>query len=123
MRPEEQIVATYPGYDQPEVQGALKQGTSRTYRDGEVIIRQGEAAENFYIIETGTARATKARNGMEEEVAVLHAGEYFGEIGLLCQVPRMATVTAESLRARLRNITKPELFLCLMDIFRRQRWQ
>jgi cytochrome P450/CRP-like cAMP-binding protein len=94
LRPEEQIVATYPGYDQPEVQEALKQGTSRTYRDGEVLIRQGEAAENFYIIETGTARVTKARNGMEEEVAVLHAGEYFGEIGLLCQVPRMATVTA-----------------------------
>jgi cytochrome P450/CRP-like cAMP-binding protein len=94
LLPEEQIVATYPGYDQPAVREALKQATPRTYGDGEVIIRQGEAAETFYIIEAGTARVTKARNGAEEEIAVLHAGEYFGEIGLLCQVPRTATVIA-----------------------------
>ena len=107
LPPEEQIVATYPGYDQPAVREALKQATPRTYRDGEVIIRQGEAAENFYIIETGTARVTKARNGMEEEVAVLHPGEYFGEIGLLCQVPRMATVTAVGGPLKVIELSRP----------------
>jgi len=94
LLPEEQIVATYPGYDQPAVREALKQARRRTYEDGEVIIGQGEPAETFYIIETGTARVTKAKDGTEVEIALLHAGEYFGEIGLLYQVPRTAKVTA-----------------------------
>jgi CRP-like cAMP-binding protein len=65
---------------------------------GEVVVRQGEAADRFYMIESGTFAVTiQDRPGVEPQV-VRHLGpnEVFGELGLLNRAPRTATVTAET---------------------------
>ena len=57
---------------------------------GDVVLREGEASDRFYIIESGLVEVT-------QQGAVLRrqgSGEFFGEIGLLQNVPRSATVTA-----------------------------
>jgi MFS family permease len=59
---------------------------------GSVIIREGEPGERFYLIDHGEVSVLK--NGVE--VARLGAGDYFGEISLLKQVPTTATVTAQT---------------------------
>jgi MFS family permease len=59
-------------------------------RAGDVVLREGEASDRFYVIESGLVEVTQ--NG-----AVLRregAGDFFGEIGLLRDVPRTATITA-----------------------------
>jgi len=61
-----------------------------SYKAGEVIVRQGEPGENFFIIEDGSVVVTKDTT----EVGKLHKGEYFGEIALLTNGLRAATVTA-----------------------------
>ena len=57
---------------------------------GTAIIREGEAGDLFYVIDAGSVRVTIAG----AEVAAYGPGEYFGEIALLRDVPRQASVTA-----------------------------
>jgi cAMP-dependent protein kinase regulator len=68
------------------------------YQDGQVICNQGETGDYFYIVKEGVAICTqKDSNGKEKEVARLSSGNYFGEIALLTDKPRQATVKAEGL--------------------------
>ncbi len=63
---------------------------------GEVIVRQGDDADRFYVIDAGSFRVTQAVEGDEKVLRDLGPGEVFGEIGLLRSSPRTATVTATS---------------------------
>ncbi|XP_043480769.1 cAMP-dependent protein kinase type I regulatory subunit isoform X2 [Leptopilina heterotoma] len=67
-----------------------------TFEDGETIVRQGEPGEDFYIIVDGTAVVLQQRSEGEEpaEVGRLGPSDYFGEIALLLDRPRAATVVA-----------------------------
>ncbi len=71
---------------------------SATYEPGEVIIREGEPGERFYLIASGLARAAKDGRQLSE----MGTADSFGEIALLRRIPRTATVTAISrLEARI----------------------
>jgi MFS family permease len=59
---------------------------------GEVVIREGDAGDTVYFIETGSVEVTKEGR----HIAHLGPGEVFGEIALLRAVPRTATITATS---------------------------
>jgi MFS family permease len=63
---------------------------SRSVPAGATIVSEGEAAEDFFIIVDGHAEVTKRGEHMRVE----GPGEWFGEIALLRDVPRTATVTA-----------------------------
>lgn len=61
--------------------------------DGEIVIRQGEAGEDYYIIRRGQAQVWRAANGGKPaKVAELRIGDAFGEEALLSGEPRNATV-------------------------------
>jgi len=66
------------------------------FEDGEKIVVQGEHGEDFFIIIEGNAAVFQKRNDNEEpvEVGKLSPSEYFGEIALLLDRPRAATVVA-----------------------------
>jgi MFS family permease len=67
-------------------------------RAGDVVIRQGDPADRFYVIGEGEVEVTQvgAAAGPPALLRRMGAGEGFGEIGLLSGIPRTATVTART---------------------------
>lgn len=61
-------------------------------RAGEVIVREGDAADYFYVIKEGAAAVTKHLDDTESIVAYLVRGDCFGEDALLSNTTRNATV-------------------------------
>ncbi|MGH2445051.1 MAG: MFS transporter [Candidatus Limnocylindria bacterium] len=76
-----------------------------------VVVRQGDAADRFYLIDEGTFRVTQTPDGGGAETALrdLGPGDLFGEIGLLRGTPRTATV---------RSVTPGLLYTLDADAFR-----
>ena len=89
---------------------------SRSYADGELICREGESSSEMFVIQSGSVRIFKALPGSaraaqppaaqppavhpsavspsELELAVLHKGDFFGEMSLLEGLPRDASAQA-----------------------------
>jgi len=67
------------------------------FDDGQEIVRQGEPGEDFYIITEGQAIVLQRKSDNEEpiEVGKLAPSDYFGEIALLLDRPRAATVVSK----------------------------
>jgi putative peptide zinc metalloprotease protein len=61
---------------------------------GATVIREGEVGRTFYLIESGRVQVTVAANDGERVIAEAGGGEYVGEMALLLQQPRTATVRA-----------------------------
>jgi CRP-like cAMP-binding protein len=64
------------------------------YRDGEVVVRQGEPGDDMFLIREGSAVVRLAARGAERDVAYLDRGAVFGEMGALGRATRLATVAA-----------------------------
>ena len=82
---------------------------------GDVIVREGEVSDLFYVIESGEVEVTQEGRVIRSETV----GDVFGEIGLLRDVPRTATVTATT-DVELLTLSREE-FLALMAGERRVR--
>ena len=64
------------------------------YAPGQVICTEGEPADSFFLIRIGFVRVSQMRNNEQMVLAYLPRGGYFGEMGLLRDMPRTATCTA-----------------------------
>ncbi len=59
---------------------------------GKVLCREGETAQEFFVIIEGEAEATRGGRAL----ATMSDGDFFGEIALIEDIPRTATVTART---------------------------
>ena len=87
-----QQVPIFHGLERRELEriaGSMKQ---RTFRAGDTVTTEGQGGVGFFVIEDGEARVTV--HG--DERRRLGPGDYFGEVALLTDSPRTATITAES---------------------------
>jgi CRP-like cAMP-binding protein/Fe-S-cluster-containing hydrogenase component 2 len=64
------------------------------FTPGQVICRQGDAADSFYLVRIGFVKVSQTHAGGEMVLAYLSRGEYFGETALLEDTVRSATCTA-----------------------------
>lgn len=65
--------------------------STEIYHSGDRIVTEGEIGDKFYLIESGTCEISKKNEGV---IANIGKGKYFGEVALLNDLPRQATVTA-----------------------------
>ncbi len=68
--------------------------TEVRFAAGDVLVREGEESDRFFVVESGLVRVTQTDALGERVLRTEGVGEYFGEIGLLRDVPRTATITA-----------------------------
>ncbi len=66
----------------------------KAFAAGTVIMREGEAGDAAYMIIAGRCRAYRNVDGAEETLGVMDPGEVFGEMALLLEEPRSASVAA-----------------------------
>jgi CRP/FNR family transcriptional regulator, cyclic AMP receptor protein len=85
-----QHVRLFADLDRAEVEHIARLFKERTFPDGETIIREGSGGAAFYVIESGEARVTIGG----QPRALLGPGDYFGEIALIDEGARIATVVA-----------------------------
>ncbi|XP_070192799.1 cAMP-dependent protein kinase type II-beta regulatory subunit-like isoform X2 [Littorina saxatilis] len=82
-------------YERMNVADAL---LSRTFEDGVQIIKQGDAAECMYFLESGKVRIAMVNkndpSAGEKDVTTLEKGGYFGELALVTHQPRAASAYA-----------------------------
>ena len=77
----------------------------KLYRDGEVIVRQGEPGRAMYVIQEGTVDIIVERDGREVLLRTAGAGEIVGEMAIVDQEVRSATVRVKG-EARILTVDK-----------------
>jgi CRP-like cAMP-binding protein len=91
----EQTMASVPlfsGLDKRTVKRLAQQGTLRTFEPGEVIVKEGSTAAALYIIVSG--KVVVERSDTEGPIGELRPGDFFGELALIEDHARTATVRA-----------------------------
>ncbi len=80
----------------------------RVYGDREIIVRQGDVGDCMYVIQAGEVEVVQAVEGGEQRLALLSAGDFFGEMAIFEREVRSATVRAVG-EARILKVDKRTL--------------
>jgi cAMP-dependent protein kinase regulator len=89
-----------------EVENIIDALKIEKFSKGSCIIKQGDEGNHFYIIYEGEVVATKVTEGQEPQRFSHKGGDYFGELALLKNAPRAATVTADSDEVQLLSMDR-----------------
>ncbi|RMF44027.1 MAG: hypothetical protein D6755_09705, partial [Anaerolineae bacterium] len=93
LKPRQILQQAFPGMLDSEADALVEAGEVRLYPENTVLCKEGAVEDTFYIILEGEVRVTKIIN--DEEVRLLkhlYTGDFFGEMALIHNAPRAATV-------------------------------
>lgn len=76
------------------VRSLAKMATRRNYQPGQPIVTEGQMGLGLYCIESGRVKVSRNGPAGEQEIRTMGRGESFGELALLDDSPRSATITA-----------------------------
>ncbi len=79
---------------QPKEDAMEASALGKVYRDGEIIVRQGEVGDCMYVVQEGTVEVFEERQGKEVLLRILEEGQFFGEMAIFDRQVRSATVRA-----------------------------
>ena len=96
-------VPLFSGLDDKELNQIASSMRERRFSEGDTLTQEGSGGAGFFIVEEGEAEVTVGG----EVKGTIGPGDYFGEIALLRDVPRTATVTAAT-AARLYTLERAD---------------
>lgn len=85
------LLSTLTPYERSKIADALE---TQKFQPGEPVIQEGDPGHSFYLLESGTAEVFK--NGNNGPIKEYQKGDFFGELALLNDAPRAASVVAKS---------------------------
>merc|ERR1719230_2257101 len=94
-----QLISSLGAYERSQIADALK---PEVKNKGDVVVKEGDPGDKFYIVEEGTLYAMKG----DKKVMDYKAGDYFGELALLMNQPRAASVIVDSDTAKVLSMTR-----------------
>jgi len=93
------LLSTIDKYERSQIADAL---VPETFSMGQTVVKQDDPGNNFYIVESGTLYALKN----DVRVRDYKPGDYFGELALLKNQPRAASIIVSSDKARVLSMTR-----------------
>jgi CRP/FNR family cyclic AMP-dependent transcriptional regulator len=86
----------------------------RTYKDGEIVIRQAEEGNCMYSIQSGAVEVYQEKDGQEVLLATLGSSDFFGEMSLFDKDIRSSSVRAKG-EATILTVEKSTLMRTIRE--------
>jgi len=97
IRLNEILASAFPGLTPEDTDRMVKQGKVQSYPFDTILTHEGAYETTLYILMEGDVKVTKRINADEERLlSTLHAGDFFGEMAVINDAPRAATITTLS---------------------------
>ena len=87
-------VHLFEGLDRKSLEAIANAAVEQSYTAGQDIVRQGDTGVGAFILKSGRVEAVQDRGGHQHKLTELKPGDVFGEMALLDEFPRSATVRA-----------------------------
>ena len=97
------LLSSLEAYERSQIADAL---VAETCKKGDTIVKQNDPGDKFYIVEEGSLYALKNFGREEKRVMEYKPGDYFGELALLKNQPRAASVVVESETAKVLSMSR-----------------
>ena len=85
-------VPLFSGLGDRELKQIAQSMKERTFSAGDTVTAEGKGGVGFFVIDEGSARVSVGG----KDVRTFGPGDYFGEVGLIADIDRTATITAET---------------------------